>query len=167
MLISRMKHSARLQVDVKSRSPRTTSHEESRSKTIAHINDSYHVYIIATIESLGINTKSSKHPQNHSSHPLKNNIPSPSTSKPQPHLPPTPSLPFSLLPSQSLHQTKVPHLHPVPLSFSPLGPNGLAHIQKLLPWLLPFFFVCMDLQGSSWPSHRGAMGLVKRLPHAR
>ena len=52
----------------------------------------------------------------------------------------------------------VPHRHSVPLSFCPLGPSGLAHIQKLRPWLLPFFFVCIVLQGSAWSSHLGAVG---------
>jgi hypothetical protein len=34
---------------------------------------------------------------------------------------------------QSLDQMNVPHRHSVPFSFCPLGPNGLAHIQKLRP----------------------------------
>jgi hypothetical protein len=53
---------------------------------------------------------------------------------------------------------KVPHRHSVPLSFCPLGPSGLAHMKKLRPWLLPFFFVCIVLQGSEWSSHLGAVG---------
>lgn len=52
----------------------------------------------------------------------------------------------------------VPHRHSVPFSFCPLGPSGLAHIQKLRPWLLPFFFVCIVLQGSACSSHLGAVG---------
>jgi hypothetical protein len=59
---------------------------------------------------------------------------------------------------QSLHQMKVPHRHSVPLSFCPLGPSGLAHMKKLRPWLLPFFLVCIVLQGSEWSSHLGAVG---------
>lgn len=70
-------------------------------------------------------------------------------------------LPPLFPPAQSEHQMNVPHLHCVPASFSPLGPNGRAHIQKLLPWLEPFFFVCIVLHGSSWPSHIGAAGLAK------
>jgi hypothetical protein len=68
-------------------------------------------------------------------------------------------LPYAPLPfCQSLDQMNVPHRHSVPFSFCPLGPNGLAHIQKLRPWLLPFFFVCIVLQGSPWSSHLGAVG---------
>ena len=51
--------------------------------------------------------------------------------------------------SQSEHQIKVGHLHCVPRSLLPLGPSGRAHIQKLRPWLEPFFFVSMVLHGSS------------------
>lgn len=31
-------------------------------------------------------------------------------------------------------------------------------MKKLRPWLLPFFFVCIVLQGSAWSSHLGAVG---------
>jgi hypothetical protein len=31
-------------------------------------------------------------------------------------------------------------------------------MKKLRPWLLPFFFVCIVLQGSEWSSHLGAVG---------
>ena len=55
-------------------------------------------------------------------------------------------------------QLKVPQRHSVPFSFCPLGPSGLAHMKKLRPWLLPFFFVCIVLQGSAWSSHLGAVG---------
>lgn len=64
---------------------------------------------------------------------------------PTPPLPPPGTPPFApdspLPPPQSLHQINVPHRHsppgssfPTPLPiFSPVGPSGLAHIQKLLP----------------------------------
>ena len=58
---------------------------------------------------------------------------------------------------------KVAHLHLVPLSFWPLGPNGLAHIQNDRPQLMPAFLVNIVLQGSSC-SQSGATGLRMRLP---
>lgn len=56
---------------------------------------------------------------------------------------------------QSLAQMNVPHLHCVPVSFCPLGPIGLAHIQNCLPQFTPGFFVVSSVHGSACPSHRG------------
>ena len=71
--------------------------------------------------------------------------------------------PGSCLASQSLAHTNVLHLHCVPRSCLPLGPNGRLHIQKERPQLIPGFLVSMVLQGSSC-SHLGATGLAKSLP---